>query len=280
MFQELREAMSYTLPWNSYTQSSTEGHYKKHNSYGISHLNAVRQFYSSKDSHIFIMSATKSIEQAEPSLIQNTDASWDQLRNKLQNVLFESISGNHLVSVPVCGDNKNYDPSNDILCLRWYLMAATMPMLRISSVAPWRSPNNLNTTFVKNQVLNALDLRNQLLAHYYTILSRGEPVVRPMFYDYYHDEDTFSMDSQYMIGKKILVGHPLTPDRKRLHVYLPSDVEIWYEFWGGKMYNTTIDPVVNLTVLEDDFVAFLAQGTVLPLKVRIYFSNVLFISHL
>lgn len=214
------------------------------------------------------MSTTKSLDQSDPLLIRNVNASWDELRNKLQNVLFESVTGNHLVTLPVCGDTENFDPLLETLCLRWYLIAATMPMQRISSASPWRDPTSLNTTFAQKEALKAIDLRKQLLPYYYSILSKNEPVIRPMFYDFYYDEATFSIDTQYMIGDSLLVAHPFTPNRRMLHVYLPSRVGVWYEMWGGHLYNSTADPRTNLTVLETDFVAFLAQGTIIPLKVR------------
>lgn len=267
LLQDFERAMSFTLPWNS-TSPSKESHVHKHNSYGANHLEAIKQFYINKNPNIFIMSATKSLEQTEPQFIENVDASWDELSNKLQNVLFESISGNHLVTFPVCGDTKNYDPIRETLCLRWYLIATTMPLLRISSEMSWRDPEHLNTTYAKKQARQALHLRDQLLPYYYTILSKNQPVLRPMFYDFYDDNATFKMETQYMIGDTILVAHPFTPGRTLLRVYLPNTNKIWYEMWGGRLYNSTTQPLINISIIESDFVAFLAQGSILPLMVR------------
>lgn len=267
--------MSYTLPWNS-TSSYSEFHIKTHNLYSTSHLNAIKNFLAVNKSDTFIISAGSNLEQSEPILVENVDASWDELKTKLQNILFNSIAINHFVSLPVCGDNLNYDQQNEILCIRWYQIAVTMPMLRISSIKPWRVPKFLNTTYETNVAVNAMNLRNQLLMYYYTLLHFREPVIRPMFYDFYDDEYTFKIDTQYMLGANILVAHPFTPGRKTLHVYLPSKVGIWYEMWGGKKYNCSIDHWANVTVLENDFVGFLAQGTILPLKVStmfFYFEN-------
>lgn len=214
------------------------------------------------------MSATKSYEETEPLLIEEVDASWDQLRDRLQNVLFESITGNHLVALPVCGDTENYNPLRETLCIRWYIIASTMPMLRISSVSPFRDPVGLNTTFATKEALKVIDFREQLLAYYYTLLSNNEPVIRPMFYDFYAENSTFKLDYQYMIGDKILMAHPFTSGRTLLHIYLPRSVGVWYEIWGGKLFNSSVTPWMNITIVENDFVAFLAQGSLIPLKVR------------
>lgn len=262
----MEKGMSFTLPWNS-TSSSSTLHMQIHNLYGTSHLNAIKSFLSSKYPNIFLMSASKSQYQTEPLLIENVDSTWDELAKQLQYSLFESITGEHMVSTPVCGDTQKYDPLNEILCIRWYMIAVTMPMFRISSGFPWRDPEHLNTTYSKNQALKAINLRNQLLSYYYTLLKQNQPVIRPMFYDFYSERVTLGLEYQYMIGENILVAHPFTSGRKLLHVYLPPSIAVWYEMWGGRMYNSTVHPWINITVLENDFVAFLAQGTLLPLIV-------------
>lgn len=261
--------MSFTLPWNS-SSTSTSEHIQVHNTYGTAHLKAVKDYLAARKIDTFLMSSCKNQYNSEPVLMENIDTSWDQLRNKLDTVLFESVSGDSLVTVPVCGDTQNFDPLNEILCIRWYVIAATMPMFRVSSVTPWRDPDNLHSTFAKKQALKAIDLRNQLLRYYYTLLSKNEPVIRPMFYDFYHDEKMFSVEGQYMIGKNILISNPFTPGKKTLHVYLPQEVEIWYEIWGGELYNVTVNPWISISLVESDIVAFLAQGTILPLMVSLF----------
>lgn len=258
--------MSFTLPWNSNSSSESQ-HIQVHNTYGTSHLKAIKEYLAEEKNNIFLMSSCKNQYNSEPVLMENIDSTWDQLRTKLDTILFESIVGNSLVTLPVCGDTDTFDPLNEILCIRWYFIAATMPMFRVSSVSPWREPNNLYSIFSKKQALKALDLRNQLLRYYYTILSKNEPVIRPMLYDFYHDEKMFSVEDQYMIGKNILVSNPFTPGKKALQVYLPQEIGIWYEIWGGKLYNATVNPLITISVVENDIVAFLAQGTILPLTV-------------
>lgn len=260
--------MSFTLPWNSSSFSNSE-HIQVHNTYSIAHLKAIKEYLEAKKIDVFLMSSCKNQYYSEPVFMENIDSSWDELRNKLDTVLFESIAGDSLVTMPVCGDTQKFDPLNEILCIRWYFIAATMPMFRVSSVSPWRDPKNLYSTFSKKQALKAVNFRNQLLRYYYTLLRKNEPVIRPMFYDFYHDEKMFSVEDQYMIGKNILVSSPFTPGKKTLHIYLPQEVGIWYEIWGGELYNGTVDPWIIISLVETDIVAFLAQGTILPLMVSL-----------
>ncbi|KAG5893095.1 hypothetical protein JTB14_024296 [Gonioctena quinquepunctata] len=261
-----QEAMSYTIPWNA-TTTENISHIQVHNSYGPYQMAAFEQYYRTNNSKLLILSATKGIAQTQPNLIENIETSWTNLKNYLDNILFDSISGNHLVSLPVCGDTTKYNASfQETLCIRWYLIASTMPIFRITSPKPWREPGSLNSIYAEQAAEEAIRKRQMLLPYYYTILSRNEPLIRPMFYDYYESTTAFSLRNQYMIGERILVSQPLTPGKQRLQVYLPSRMAIWYELWGGGVYTTNgTHPWVNLDLRESDFVAFIAQGTIVPL---------------
>ncbi|KAJ8983187.1 hypothetical protein NQ317_005830 [Molorchus minor] len=267
-YHELQESMSYTLPWNATSNNESTIHMEAHNMYGSFQIRSLKKYYNTSNSDIFIMSATKGNEEPQPSLIKNIDTSWTNLETYIDNILFNSIVGNHLVSFPVCGDTNIYNSSlQESLCIRWYLVAATMPMFRIGSYKPWRDPTNLNTVFAQKAAERAIERRKLLLPYYYTLLSKHEPVIRPMFYDYYENITTFSLKHQYMIGENILIAHPFSAGKRKLQVYLPSRVGIWYELWGGELYNSTDNPWINIDIVETDFVAFISQGTVLPLMV-------------
>lgn len=222
------------------------------------------------------MSTSTEFGQNVPIVQDNIDISWSNMKTYLDNVLLNSVSGNHFVSVPICGTTENYDKIlQEQLCLRWYLIAGTMPLFRVSSVPEYRDPENLNTLFTTNIVLDVIEKRNQLLPYYYEILDKGEPLVRPMWYDFYNEEETLLLDEQYMIGDKILVAHPFTAGRDKLRVYLPISVGVWYELWGGLVCDVReTDGWIDFVALQTDWVSFVAQGTVLGLKVSAFFKEV------
>lgn len=112
--------MTGTIAWNASTTSSTL-HMDTHNTYGSQQLEAVKTFYNSltPDNVPFIFSASKSFKQTEPMLIENVDASWENLKQHMTHVLFSSISGNHFVALPVCGDTSSYNTTfHESLCMR------------------------------------------------------------------------------------------------------------------------------------------------------------------
>lgn len=200
----------------------------------------------------------------EAAVVQNVNISWTNLKNALTTTLYQSMFGNSLISIPVCGSTSYYNLTQEELCMRWYLLAVTFPLFRVSSEQPRRDPFNLKYGFFREAIYNAIRNRYMLLPYYYSVLSRGEPLVRPMFYDFHFDNKTLELDEQYMLGDALLVAQPLLPYTSNLRVYLPPDIGIWYEFWNGMKYNGT--GWINLFVVNTDWVMFFAEGNIIPLR--------------
>lgn len=259
--------MSLTLPWNTKTGDTL--HLINHNDYGTSQAEHLSN--SSDTDGVYLMSASYNSNIRSPSIIENIDISWSNLKQMIRTVLYNSLYGNPLVSVPVCGSTDTYNQQqHESLCMRWYLMAATMPIFRISSDLPRRDPNALFTAFAVNAVKDAIVKRDMLLPYYYTILSRNEPLLRPMFYNFHEDANTFDLDGQYMIGDRILVAQPLVPDKSKLNIYLPPAISVWYELWGGFRYQSNnSSSLITLDIVETDWISFIAAGSVLPLMAAV-----------
>lgn len=63
----------------------------------------------------------------------------------------------------------------------------------------------------------------------------GTPVVRPLFYEYYKDEETFLIEDQYMFGDSILVAPIYKEKTESRDVYLPKNSK-WIYVWNNKEY--------------------------------------------
>lgn len=202
---------------------------------------------------------------SQAAIVQNVDASWTNFHHVMRQALYHSLLGGPLISIPVCGSLNDYNATtHEALCIRWYLMAATMPIFRISSDFPRRDPASLGTGYARRIALNAISRRQQLLMYFHTVLSSGEPLVRPMFYDFYMDNETIVLDQQYMVGSSLLVAQPVLPDVTLIRIYLPPSVGVWYEFWGGR--NHTELGWMQLGIVETDWIMFIAGGSMVPLR--------------
>lgn len=253
--------MSETIPWNA-TGYNNKQHIYNHNSYGAAQ---VELFSSVVSEDHFLMTASYDYGVSHAAIVQNVNISWTDFRQAIRTILYHSIFGTPLISIPVCGSSNDYDPTlQDTLCMRWYIMAATMPIFRISSDFPRRDPGALATGQSKNVATEAIEKRRRLSLYFYTVLRSGEPLMRPLFYDFYSDNATLTLDTEYMVGPAILVAQPVLPEIATMVLYLPPAAGVWYEFFGGRNYSEL--GMLKFNVVATDWITFIAQGNIVPLR--------------
>jgi len=64
----------------------------------------------------------------------------------------------------------------------------------------------------------------------------GIPIIRPLFFDYPDDLETYKVEDEYMFGSEILVAPVVEKEAKSRHIYLPKE-EKWIDVNNGKEYN-------------------------------------------
>ena len=63
----------------------------------------------------------------------------------------------------------------------------------------------------------------------------GDPVIRPMFYEFPDDAKTWNLPYQYMFGSDLLVAPVLEKGARSVEAYLPAG-EDWIDIRDGKEY--------------------------------------------
>lgn len=159
-------------------------------------------------------------------------ASWDYLEFSIPMCLTSALAGISLCGADVGGFSGIPD---DELYQRWYQVGAWLPFFRGNFAAdvPRREPY-LYSEGVKSRVRAALNERYAHLPFWYTLfweyMRNGEPVIRPITYQYSDEEDALDVDNQILIGNSILVI-PVTQKRTAtISAYLPGGAsEVWYD---------------------------------------------------
>ncbi len=64
---------------------------------------------------------------------------------------------------------------------------------------------------------------------------KGIPLMRPLFFEYPDDAESYNIDYEYMLGSDVLVAPVWQEDKKSWDVYLPTDK--WVHLWSGKEYD-------------------------------------------
>lgn len=124
--------------------------------------------------------------------------------------------------------------------LRWAEMAAFTPVMRTHECN--RPEENFQYYEEEDTMLRFARLTQiyVALAPYMKELVRdnaiaGIPVQRPLFFHYEKDQKTYDIQTQYLLGKDMLVAPVYLENQQQRELYLPEDV--WVHLWSGKEYS-------------------------------------------
>jgi alpha 1,3-glucosidase len=143
-----------------------------------------------------------------------------------------AIGGQSLVGADIGGFFKHPDAE---MVTRWYQLAVlAYPFLR--NHAHLETPRREPYTYDESTMLRvkaSLRLRYKMLPLWYTLFKRyaslGEPVVRPLWWDFFDDASTHTdedaVEDQIMLGSSVLVrgvSKPMNEGGEKAAVYLPQ----------------------------------------------------------
>jgi oligosaccharide 4-alpha-D-glucosyltransferase len=198
--------------------------------------------------------------------------SWTGLRAQLPNLLSMSMSGVPYIHSDAGGfaggegDNELY--------VRWLQFAIFTPIFRPHGTALYEvdkaafsfpSEAALIDTPYRNIAKSAIDLRYKFLPYNYTLAYRqakfGEPLMRPLYYEYPKDSTAANIMDTYLWGDEILVAPVLQKAATARKIYLPEGK--WFDIVGNEIYQgkQNINYKVNLTYSP----IFLKEGSFLPM---------------
>lgn len=162
-------------------------------------------------------------------------ATWDHLKLSIQQIINLGLSGFSYGAADVSGFAGG--PSADLLT-RWFQIGAFYPVFRDHSatgtprVEPWvDGPEHLaiRRRFVEE--------RYRLMPYLYALADQnaraGDPILRPVWYDY-PDAARLPCDQSwsFTLGKSLLVAPPPSPESPQAYdVCLPSGG--WFDYWTG-----------------------------------------------
>jgi alpha-glucosidase len=194
----------------------------------------------------------------------DSTSSWDQLKLQIQLVLGLSISGIPYVGIDIGGfqgrNLKEIDNSPEML-LKQFQISLFFPFFRTH-----KATDGIDTepvflpSFYKEKVKEVINLRYRFLPYLYMLAveahEKGHPIVRPLFYEFQHDEDTYRIDDEYMVGKSLLYAPILQGEKRK--VYLPREAQ-WVDFWDGEEVRGWVDSRHELPI-------YIRRGSIIPLS--------------
>jgi alpha-glucosidase (family GH31 glycosyl hydrolase) len=158
----------------------------------------------------------------------DNSARWEDLRTAIIGAQEFNLFGIPHVGAGVCGF---INATNEELCLRWQQLGAFQSFFRNHNdiASPPQDPPQWPSVAVTTRTANLFRYRH--LPYLYTLhfaasLNRGT-VVRPVFFEFPSDAQTYDLSYQFMWGTAILAMPVTDPNVLTVKGYLPVAAE-WY----------------------------------------------------
>lgn len=133
------------------------------------------------------------------------------------------------------------------LFVRWTEASALMPMMQYS-LAPWKLSKE-NIAICKKYSELHVSLGDYIYSLAQQSKINGNPIIRPLFFEYPEDEKCYLISDQFILGNRFLVAPVLIKGALSRKVYLPEGT--WVDFWTSKVIpgGQTIEYPATLDVL-------------------------------
>lgn len=194
-------------------------------------------------------------------------ATWSDLQYSVVSLLSSGMFGVPFVGADICGF---YFETNEELCRRWSQVGAFYPFARSHSdihtgpqeIYLWKS--------VTETASQAFHWRYRLLPFFYTLIYEahrtGAPLARPLFFEYPEDENTWSIDQQFLLGNSLLISPVLKQGETSVDAYFPKG--IWYNLFDPSIMVRAVDHGVfkQLPAPHDTINVHVRQGSIIPMQ--------------
>ena len=191
----------------------------------------------------------------------DVNSSWEALENQPGTLLNYSLSGMFYCGQDIGGFTGSPSPE---MYVRWMQEGVFVPVMRAhgqlnSDRWPWAFGPE-----AEKAAKEAIELRYRLIPYFYAYAwqaSRtGAPLMRPLFFEFPEDPQTFNMEDEWLVGREILAAPVLNAGGKR-GIYLPA--ENWYDFVTGRPVEGPA--ILSINARLDEIPMYVRAGSILPL---------------
>src|SRR4051794_33082533 len=158
---------------------------------------------------------------------------WDSLRAGVAQTLAISTIGYPFVETDMIGGSLSEPPPTKQVLVRWAQAAALMPLmysstspLGVDSPAGSRSYDAETVALYKAAAKLHTALAPYIDAQVARAVKTGEPIMKPLFFDFPKDKASYSIADEWLLGDSLLAA-PVLSDATSRDVHLPAG--LWFD---------------------------------------------------